>query len=288
MADTKTFKDIDKNIKALVKEIKDNNELTKAQTKKLDDHAKAAAEKAEKGRKPRARVQKEMLKMLQVQTAQDKVRAGKDVTRQDFKDAGFSSFGATLGQMRQWWNVSLKNWWQKTKENSEVLRAVRKFWSSKAMGKFKDLFGTVANYIGDQFREVLGEFTIVFDVFKKAFAIITETLKSFWDGFFAQRQRVRERKMIKHLKKIKEGIGFLVLGEKVDSLTKRKGIGGLWAKLLGWLSLGKVLTGLALGALLGKILWDAYKAWKGGGGWKEVLTALTGWHGKEEAAGKKF
>jgi hypothetical protein len=91
-----------------------------------------------------------------------------------------------------------------------------------------------------------------------------------------RRQRNREKKMIDHLKKIKEGIGFLVKGDKIDALTKpKKKKAGFIDKLLNFLGLagaGGLMASIGVGAIIaflgvmiGNAIRKAIKGWFEGG-----------------------
>ncbi len=281
MADTKTFKDIDKKLQKLVDETKENFKITKSWQRKLDDHATGLIEKAETDRKPRAKVQKEMLRVLETQESQDKVRSrdtilanfkmGKatlaelkaaKLSKQDFVKSGFGDIGSNIEMMRQWWqdgigsfSQTVKQWWKNVKENSKVLQAAKQFWNSEAIKKAREFATHVGGIINSHMSEILGEFQEVFDTLKRFFGVVWDSIKGAFQGLFggnkeAQKEK-REEKMVNHLQKIKEGIGFLVKGEKIEDISSvKKGKGGFLDKILNFLG----FSGLAVGgaaALLG-------------------------------------
>lgn len=296
MADIKTFKDIDKKLQKLVEETKENFKITKGWQKKLDKHAEDLIEKVENDRKPRAKVQKEMLRALETTEAQSRVRARDQIaadfktgkatleelkaarlTKEDFVNSGFGTVGSNIEMMRQWWQesigkfgVAVKNWWKWTKENSIVWQSAKKFWNSEAVKKLRGMASQVAGIIKGHMSDILGEFQQVFDFFKQTISLVWTSIKGAFTGMFdilsKRRQRKREEKMVSHLQKIKDGIGFLVKGTKLSKISNvKKGKGSLIDKLLDLLGLGSIGAGILLGlkaalfGLLGKFLLDGLK-----------------------------
>jgi hypothetical protein len=345
MADTKTFKDIDKKLQKLVDETKENFKITKRWQAKLDDHALDLIDNLETNQKPRAKIQKEMLRVLETTESQSKVRArdkiaadfktGKatieqlkaaKLTKDDFVKSGFGKIGSNIEMMRQSWQetvgkfgAAVKNWWKWTKENSIVLQSAKKFWNSEAIKKLRGMVSQVAGIIKGHMSDILGEFQQVFDFVKQGISLVYKSITGAFTGLFdivkQRRKEKREQKMVDHLQKIKDGIGFLVKGEKLDKISDvKKGAGSFIDKLLGFLGLkgllaggllagaGGLLAGAAmmalktsLLALIGKFLFDAVngaiKGWKADGltGASEGLLAgitslprkIIGWIGEK-------
>lgn len=312
MTDTKTFKDIDKGIQKLVDDTKKNFKLTKSWQDKLEIHAVDVLEKTENDRKPRAKVQKEMLRVLVTQQSQDKVRArdktaadykmGKAtldqlkaarLTKEDLVNSGFGGIGSNIELMRQGWQETvgkftgaIKGYWSYLKENSAVLRAAQKFWQSTAVQKFKDIGNQIASTVGTHLREVLGEFQEVFDIMQNVFGAVKSAVTGIFTGLFNEMREKgkirREQRMVQHLKKIQDGIGFLVKGEKRDAITggAKKGK-GMIDKLLSLLGLGGIGLTLAAAFIKGAVLTflaaalikpfkDAFMAWRDGKGGTEA------------------
>jgi len=289
MTDIKTFKDIDKNLKKLVDEIRNNFNKTERQrdisTKLLDNVAELVGN-IEQGKGPTTKIQKEMLRVLETSEAQDKVRARDQasadyktgqatveqlkklhLSRADFLNAGFGQIDSSIESMRQWWqetvgqfSQAIKSWWENTKKNSIIWQAGIKIWNSETVKSLRAIGSKISSIIGRNLQEVLGEFSEVFDLFKETISTIYNAFKNFFVGAFdlvkERRKEWREKRMENHLEKIKNGIGKLVNRDAVEDISKpvgQKGPGMMAGLLdfLGFSKLAGILSGAGLAGLFG-------------------------------------
>jgi hypothetical protein len=295
------FASIDKNIKELVRSIKANNEFTEKQTKTLDKYTESAEKKADRGLKGRAALEKQLVATEKyLMAAHSLLESGaRGMDKKVIQELGFSKFETNMmvwGDTIREWKDSIKGWVkeriQNWKDSSKLYQIGKRFWEHEATVKFMQGMLRFAQGVGRHVREVLGPFNEVIDFVKDAFTtafnLVKGAVTSVWDVMTMRRKEDREKRMAKNIGKMREGIEYLVKGEKVSAISdpaKKKSIFGKIGNLLGLGAGGGLFGGLVRGiggglgsllikfgviGMLGYMIGSAVKKWievlKGGGG----------------------